>query len=90
MIFKIEAQPDSDFLVFEDFSDIDYNMEQDDRLFEKFVDPDVQFGRAGNGELVEKSEMYDRFEAEHDEEVEDSDDFDSLRGFDEELNPKYP
>ncbi|KAG8385635.1 hypothetical protein BUALT_Bualt03G0065600 [Buddleja alternifolia] len=92
-----DANPQFDSSDCEEFNDSDYEIWEDDLEFDRFVDPEVEFGGLGStkGKLIEKNlvgnvsdEMYAMIEGEHEEEV-NSDDFESLNGSDDdESNPK--
>ncbi|KAL0395067.1 UNVERIFIED_CONTAM: hypothetical protein Slati_4472900 [Sesamum latifolium] len=78
----------------DDFGDSDYDMEEDDRLFEKWVDHDVEFdGEVGKGKSVDNQvfseEMQNMIEGEHSEGGENSDEFQSVHGSDDEVTPKF-
>ncbi|KAI3443654.1 hypothetical protein Pfo_000319 [Paulownia fortunei] len=77
----------------EGFSNSNYGMEEDDRLFDRFVDTDVEFdGIVGKGKSCQNKfmsdEMYARMEVDNEEEVEDNDELKSVLGFDEESKAK--
>ncbi|KAL0448031.1 UNVERIFIED_CONTAM: hypothetical protein Slati_1931000 [Sesamum latifolium] len=79
----------------DDFEDSDYDMEEDDRLFEKWVVHDVGFdGEVGKGKSVDNillsEEMQNMIEGEHSEGGEDSDKFQSVPGSDDDVTPKFP
>ncbi|XP_012842534.1 PREDICTED: uncharacterized protein LOC105962758 [Erythranthe guttata] len=72
------------------FYQSDYDMEDDDKLFEQFVDPEAEFGGLGKGKSVAdddfiSEEMYNRLQNEEGDEdcVVSDDDFDSSNGSDE-------
>ncbi|KAL0284342.1 UNVERIFIED_CONTAM: hypothetical protein Sangu_2830500 [Sesamum angustifolium] len=73
----------------------DYDMEEDDRLFEKWVDHDIEFdGEVGKGKSVDNQlfshEMQNMIEGEHSEGGENSNEFQSVHGSDDEVTPKFP
>ncbi|KAL0290074.1 UNVERIFIED_CONTAM: hypothetical protein Sangu_2589700 [Sesamum angustifolium] len=79
----------------DDFGDSDYDMEEDDRLFEKWVDHDIEFdGEVGKGKSVDNQlfsdEMQNMIEGEHSEGGENSDEFQSVHGSDDEVTLKFP
>ncbi|KAK4385541.1 hypothetical protein Sango_2678100 [Sesamum angolense] len=86
--FSLESELDSSDS--EEFNDSDYNMEEDDRLFDKFVDQDVKFSRCRKEKSVGYFEIQNICAAEHEEEPDDSGEFENLRGSDEELKESYP
>ncbi|KAL0334155.1 UNVERIFIED_CONTAM: hypothetical protein Sangu_1571700, partial [Sesamum angustifolium] len=79
----------------DDFGDGDYDMEEDDRLFEKWVDHNIEFdGEVGKGKSVDNQlfsdEMQNMIEGEHSERGENSDEFQSVHGSDDEVTLKFP
>ncbi|CAA0828277.1 Unknown protein [Striga hermonthica] len=79
----------------EEFNDSDYDMDEDDILFDKNVDKDAEFvgvNEKNNGKSIENEFLSEGiFEEEHDLESGDSDSFESVRGSDEEDNVvKFP
>ncbi|KAK4432991.1 hypothetical protein Salat_1061300 [Sesamum alatum] len=79
------------------FYDSEFNMSDDDLLFDDYVDPDVEFGGSNKGKLVEGSEwcgddVYAIAPTENIEEegcVHSDDEFASTYGFDDEKNVEY-
>ncbi|KAL0427392.1 UNVERIFIED_CONTAM: hypothetical protein Slati_2914000 [Sesamum latifolium] len=70
-------------------------MEEDDRLFEKRVDHDMECdGEVGKGKSVDNillsEEMQNMIEGEHSEGGGDSDEFRSVHGSDDEVTPNFP
>ncbi|KAL0315334.1 UNVERIFIED_CONTAM: hypothetical protein Sradi_5411600 [Sesamum radiatum] len=68
---------------------------EDDRLSEKWVDHDIEFdGEVGKGKSVDNQlfshEMQNMIEGEHSEGGENSDEFQSVYGSDDEVTPKFP
>lgn len=80
------------------FYQSDYDMSDDDKLYEQYVDPDVEFGGLDKGKSVAgadfiSEEMYDRIQNEEGDEdcVASDDDFESSNGSDEEKGTqKFP
>ncbi|KAL0339260.1 UNVERIFIED_CONTAM: hypothetical protein Sangu_1448100 [Sesamum angustifolium] len=96
----IEEGNESDMNAIEDedlLYDSDFNLSDDDMLFDNFVDPNVEFGGSNKGKFVEGSEwcsddIYTIVLTENIEEegcVHSDDDFDRTYGSDDEEKMKY-
>ncbi|KAL0405520.1 UNVERIFIED_CONTAM: hypothetical protein Slati_3865900, partial [Sesamum latifolium] len=76
--------------------ELGYDKQKEDvRLFEKWVDHDIEFdGEVGKGKSVDNillsEEMQNMIKGEHSEGGEDSDEFQSVHGSDDDVSPKFP